>query len=327
MIMTLLGTAAGWFLRVAGWFLRVYLFYAFTTLIFPIASVWQERSIWKARGVPSLSLWGQMKVYVFNVVWMFSCLVGSTLVILRYLLTFGRSDPEYDGHVRVEHHSARLVMALLGNVKVVGEEHLPKPSLADSTPPSLTTTLPAPVYIANHSSQIDVGAVYLLNRRFKWIAKSSVKYLPGVGQIMVLGGHVLIDRKTGKNRNSVSKLYEKSNAAVQGGISMFFFPQGTRRIVGRLPFKDGAFNVALHNKSTLIPVSVDVPANMWNDPYPLSLLWGGTVPSVTLTVHKPIPLEGTEDKEALKEQCSNIIYSVLPTYGEGRANDETKKAK
>jgi 1-acyl-sn-glycerol-3-phosphate acyltransferase len=247
--------------------------------------------------------------------------------MLRYLVTLGHSDPEYDGHVRVEHNSARLVMALLGSVKIVGEQYLPQPSLRDSTAPSLTTTLPAPVFIANHSSQIDVGAVYSFNRRFKWIAKSSVKYLPGVGQIMVLGGHVLIDRQTGKNRNSVSKLYEKSNKAVQGGISMFFFPQGTRRMVGRLPFKDGAFNVALQNKSTLIPVSVDVPANMWNDAYPLSLLWGGTVPSVTLTVHPPIPLTGTEDKDALKEQCATIIYSVLPKYGEDENGDQTKKTK
>ena len=189
----------------------------------------------------------------------------------------------------------------MGNVQVDGIENLPP----------MNPGSPAPVYIANHASQLDVAVVYTLNRRFKWISKSSVFYVPGAGQIMYLSGHVFINRKTGKNRNSVASLFDKSNAAVQAGIPMFFFPQGTRRMAERLPFKDGAFKVAMDNESDLVPISVDIPSTTWNRAYPLP--WGAADP-VVLTVHKRISVTKDTDKEALKKQCFDTIYSVLPNY-------------
>ena len=86
-------------------------------------------------------------------------------------------------------------------------------------------SVPAPVYVANHASQIDLAAVYFLGRRFKWISKDSVRYLPGVGLIMSLSQHVFIQR-TGKNKKSVINLYQQSQDAIQSGLPMFFFPQG-----------------------------------------------------------------------------------------------------
>jgi len=130
-------------------------------------------------------------------------------------------------------------------------------------------------------------------------------------QVMWLGGHVLINRKKGKNKSSKSALFAKSNAAIQSGIPMFFFPQGTRRIDARLEFKDGAFIVAQSNQSDIIPLSLDIPRNVWNDCYPLS--WRRRRPVVTLTIHKPIKVSGKEDREALKKQCMDQIYSVLPS--------------
>ena len=52
------------------------------------------------------------------------------------------------------------------------------------------------------------------------------------------------------------------------------FPQGTRRVIENLPFKDGAFKIAIENEAPLIPVSINIPINMWNSMYPLNLLWG-----------------------------------------------------
>jgi len=131
------------------------------------------------------------------------------------------------------------------------------------------------------------------------------------GQIMILSKHVFIDRTTGKNKQSVSSLYDKSNAAVQSGIPMFFFPQGTRRMAERLPFKDGALNVALHNKSKLVPLSLEIPLDAWNRAYPL---WGSKPTPVVITVHDAIEIQGDEDKDALRKQCYDVIYSVLPDH-------------
>jgi 1-acyl-sn-glycerol-3-phosphate acyltransferase len=132
--------------------------------------------------------------------------------------------------------------------------------------------------------------------------------------VMWLSQHVLIDRRKGKNGKSVSNLFEKSDAAIQAGIPMFFFPQGTRSIAERLPAKDGAFIVAQNNCSALVPVSIEIPITAWNSSYPFNILWGGERPLLTVTVHKPIPVDGKEDREKLKQKCMEQIYSVLPKY-------------
>ncbi len=265
-------------------------------------AVLQERKIWKPAALPSLSLWGCIKVFVYNQLWMLMCLCGVVLVTLKWILMLGTSDLEYDCHHFVEHWVARCCTILLtGRVQIKGAEHLPTQK-----------EVPAPIFIANHASQLDVGAAYYLNQRFKWIAKQSVYYLPGVGQVMWLGGHVMIDRRTGKNQSSVSTLFEKSKQALQAGIPMFLFPQGTRRMAEQLPFKNGAFVMAQTNQTRLIPLSIQIPHNIWNSLYPFNVLWGGTAPLITLTVHPSVKVTGKEDLEDLKQKCVNVIYRVLP---------------
>lgn len=284
---------------------KAFLAYASLIFVFPLVSVYQEAKIWnKPKNLPSLSPWGMLKVYLFNVVWMGTCLIGFILCLPKYLLT---GTVEYASSMWFERSVACLLVKLfVGNVEVVGEENLPPPQPGS----------PAPVYIANHSSQLDGAVVYFLNRRFKWISKASVLYVPGAGPLMFLSGHVFINRKTGKNKSSVSSLYEKSNAAIQSGIPMFFFPQGTRNLSQILPFKDGAFNVALENESTLIPISINIPTTAWNRVYPL-VPWKRCDP-IVVTVHKGIPVNKNSDKEKLKKTSSNVIYSCLPRYDEAK---------
>lgn len=280
-----------------------------------LIAVHQERNIWKPPLLPSLSYWGGMKVFFYNIMWMFSCIIGILCIVLKWIVSLGSSDLEYDSNRWVENIAAQLCTYIwIGRVHIEGMEHLKDSMfpLAMMTSPKI----PAPIFIANHASQLDVGATYFLGQRFKWIAKQSVYYLPGVGQVMWLGGHVMIDRRTGKNTKSVSTLFTKSNEAIQSGIPMFLFPQGTRRIAERLPFKNGAFIMAQSNASPLIPLSIDIPytnkKNIWNSAYPLNQLWGGTIPVITITVHPPIPVTGQESMEELKQKCEDVIYSVLP---------------
>jgi lysophosphatidate acyltransferase len=294
-------------------------------------AAYQEAKIWRPKSLPSLSMWGHVKVFVFNVVWMMTCLLGSIFITIKWVVSLGTSNLSKDGNRLVEDLAARLVLCcFVGTVQVVGREHLPPPSSDDSAMASTASasasasdsqarlTIPAPVYVANHASQLDAAVVYYLNRRFKWIAKKSILYLPGVGQVMFLSQHVFIDRKkaSSKHAQSVSNLFEKSNAAVQAGLPMFFFPQGTRAIAERLPAKDGAFIVAMDNGSPLIPVSVEVPFNAWNSFYPLNQLWGGEAPVVKVTVHASIPVSAKDDRESLKQRCMDQIYSVLPKLNE-----------
>ncbi len=290
--------------------------YAASPIVIAIPSVLQERRIWKSPLLPSLTPLGALKVYLFNVLWMSGAFAGSLLLLPKYILgKFFAFNCLHEAHF-VERVLAKAccIFFVCPAVEIRGEENLP----ADDGSP------PAPVYVANHCSQVDLAVVYFLDRRFRWIAKQSVKFLPGVGLIMTLNEHVFIQR-TGKNKKSVSNLFEKSNRAIQAGLPMFFFPQGTRRMAGRLPFKDGAYTVALNNKCQLIPVSIEIPLSCWNSWYPLCLLWGGSVSNVVLTVHKPIQVTEGMDKEALKKETFDAIFSVLPLIGDEL--DEPKKEK
>jgi lysophosphatidate acyltransferase len=279
--------------------IRIYLAYFSLCFITSFVGVYQEYKIWVPNSVPSLSLWGMVKVYLFNVVWTTGSLIGATLLFLKYLL-FGNIEKDA---AAIERSIALLVCTLfVGPIEIRNAEKLPP----------INPGSPAPIYIANHGSQIDLGAVYSINRRFKWIAKAQVRLLPGVGQLMTLSQHVFIDRATGKNQSSVQNLYQKSNDAVQSGIPMFFFPQGTRRMAERRPFKDGAFHVALQNQSPLVPLSLDIPLDAWNRLYPL----GGVASPIVITVHDTISVTGKEDKEVLKKRCFEIIHRDLPDYRE-----------
>ena len=286
----------------AGYLAKGLSYYTLSTgLIAASVAVWQEYKIWAPHSVPTLSLWGCTKVFLYNTVWMSTCLVGTGLLLLKWILTAGRTNLEHECNLYLENMVARLCTTLfVGKVSINGS--LPASDM-----------VPAPVYVANHASQIDVSLPYYFHRRFKWISKRSVYYLPGVGGVVYLGNHVTIDRRTGQNKGSVSNLYEKSTEAVQSGIPMFIFPQGTRRMAEKLPFKKGAFVVAQTSKSPLIPVSIDIPGNPWNNLYPISLLWGGKAPTIKVTVHEPVP--ASDDLERIKQQCMDRIYSVLPEIG------------
>lgn len=250
-----------------------------------------------------------------------------------------------EAHGVIEYSVSRcLLWCFIGRtVRTVGTEHLPE---AAGNGNGGVSVKPAPVFAANHSTTIDAPAIYFsLNARhprltdgsyfhirnhlsFKWTAKSSIRLLPGVGFVMWLSDHISIQRRKPSKNNSTSTstatkksgtntttstnpLYEvASNVLCQQGIPIFLFPQGTRRLAERLPFKDGAFRIASANSAPIIPISIHTPPNAWNTLYPF-------VPSqqsiLTITIHPPIPTKPTDDIQKLKQICSDTIYSVLPT--------------
>jgi 1-acyl-sn-glycerol-3-phosphate acyltransferase len=270
-------------------------------LLGALASVFQEQKIWKNPKLPSLQIHALIKVYLMNVVWMTGCALGSLLTPL-YCLVQGSWDTRPWAHTMVERTVGKFLCDfLVAPVEVVGMEHIPQ---------ELCSKSPAPVFIANHDSQIDLAAVYFLEREWRWIAKSSVMFLPGVGQIMFLSRHVFIDRVNHKSKGATGarNLYLQSNESLQSGVPMFFFPQGTRRLGERLPFKDGAFKVALENKSVLVPISLEIPLTAWNSWYPFV-----QAPPIKITVHPPMATAG-KDIETLKKESFETIYSVLPDH-------------
>lgn len=274
--------------------------FALLVIVGAAASALQEKKIWANPKLPSLTPFGFLKAFLLNVFWMGLCAIGSVLTLI-YCVIILNFDTRYFAHEIVERQVSKVLCKLfVGPVEVRGAENLPQ-----IKPGSL-----APVLVANHDSQVDIASVYHLNLSWRWIAKSSVIFLPGVGQIMWLSKHVLIDRvkKNNKSGTGTRNLYVQSNNSVQNGVPMFFFPQGTRRLGARLPFKDGAFKIAKENNTQLIPISIEIPLTAWNSSYPF-----GKANPVILTVHKAIESKDREIED-LKKQCYDTIYSVLPDY-------------
>jgi lysophosphatidate acyltransferase len=269
-----------------------------------IAAVVQEVKIWAHPKLPSLNAFGILKVFLLNIVWMEVCLFGALVTILKAIVTLDlkMKNTRPMAHGIVENYCGRLLsMLFIGPVEVRGLENLPPADM-----------IPAPVYVANHHSQIDGAVCCSLVRPWRWIAKSSMVFLPGVGQIMYLSDHVFINRvkKKGgdKSKTGARNLYVKSNESIQNGVPMMFFPQGTRRLAERLPFRDGAFKIALENESLVVPFSIYIPRTAWNSSYPF-----GKVEPVVLTVHKPIESKG-KDLEVLKQEAFDAVHSVLPDF-------------
>jgi len=306
------------------------LFYA--VILTPIAALFstlQEYKIWKTTPTP-MTPFAFFKCFCLNISWMILCLIGAiTLLPMWAQRGFGNSVQKEAFCVMETLVSFAVFKVFVGEVVINGEEKLPELSLDGCLNDNGDGPIVAPVYIANHSSHLDCFAIYHVLRRFKWIAKDSVKYVPGVGNIAYLSNHVLIKR-SGKNGKSKGDLFQKSSDAVQNGLPMFLFPQGTRRMSEKLPFKAGAFKIAVDNETRIVPISIHVPLGIWNNLYPISLLWGAALSDenkIIITVHDLIQTTSASDIDKLKEECCNIIYSVLPALhdDESETNITTDK--
>ena len=276
-------------------FKSLFLAYAACFFLLPIVSVYQERRIWK-HPLPRLSLWGCAKVYWYNVYW----LTLSQLGVLGLLPFFLLGVNVEIAASLVERYTAYIIAYIfVGPVVIRGNENLPPPTQSV-------------VYIANHSSQIDACVVYFLRRRFKGIAKKEIVYMPGAGLLALMARHVFINRKKGSNKESIQKMYAETAKALTSGKSIWIFPQGTREMIQQLPFKDGAFNIAMESQVPIVPISIQIPRRAWNQLYPFNLLWNRNIEPAILTIHKAIPVTKDSNKEALKEECFRVVYSVLP---------------
>lgn len=142
------------------------------------------------------------------------------------------------------------------------------------------------VVVANHQSQFDIPVVYgFSGLDLRWVAKAEVGRIPFVAAGCRAIGHVFIDRSRPEQaRLAINRAVER----LKPGTGLMFFPEGTRSRTGELlPFKKGAFRVAIDQQMPVLPVTVSgtreiLPADS------LRLRPG----RVTLRFHPPIATEG-----------------------------------
>ncbi|KAF7552828.1 hypothetical protein G7046_g7278 [Stylonectria norvegica] len=121
----------------------------------------------------------------------------------------------------------------------------------------LGTTRPA-VFIGNHQTELDV---LMLGTMFPThcsvTAKASLKKTPFLGWFMALSGSIFIDRKNTKDARNIMK--GAADEIVSKRQSVYMFPEGTRSYPKDpmlLPFKKGAFHLAIQAGVPIVPVVV-----------------------------------------------------------------------
>ncbi|MBS7661109.1 1-acylglycerol-3-phosphate O-acyltransferase [Pseudomonas lalucatii] len=112
------------------------------------------------------------------------------------------------------------------------------------------------VIVANHQSNYDL---YVIGRvvppRTVSIGKKSLKWIPLFGQLYWLAGNVLIDR--GNARRAKQAMLTTTEVLRHQDTSIWVFPEGTRNAGEELlPFKKGAFQMAVAAGVPIVPVCV-----------------------------------------------------------------------
>lgn len=140
------------------------------------------------------------------------------------------------------------------------------------------------VVVANHQSHFDILAAYgWLGIDFRWVMKIELRKVPIMGYACYKLGHVFVDRK---NKDAAIKSIEDAKARIKNGVSIFFFPEGTRSKNGQLlQFKKGAFRFALDLGLPILPVTIsgtkDILPSGTRDIFP---------GKVEMTIHRPIDI-------------------------------------
>ena len=110
------------------------------------------------------------------------------------------------------------------------------------------------IFIANHESFMDIPLAYQLPWKMKWVVKRSMSYIPVMGWLVILTGHLTI------NRESSSALKKLANLVtpIKDKVPVMIFPEGTRSLDGTIKaFKNGAFLLAMEHGFKIQPIAIE----------------------------------------------------------------------
>jgi 1-acyl-sn-glycerol-3-phosphate acyltransferase len=110
------------------------------------------------------------------------------------------------------------------------------------------------VFVANHESYADIFLISHLPWEMKWMSKDTIFRIPFMGWMMRMAGDIYLRRG---DRSSVLDAIAAARDRLDKRVSVMIFPEGTRsRGAELLPFKDGAFRLAVEAQVPVVPIAV-----------------------------------------------------------------------
>jgi 1-acyl-sn-glycerol-3-phosphate acyltransferase len=161
------------------------------------------------------------------------------------------------------------------------------------------------VAVSNHQSMADIFLLSHLPWEMKWLSKDAIFRIPIMGWMMRMADDVAVTRS---KRSSRAEALEQCRERLERKVSVMIFPEGTRSATGELlPFKDGAFRLAIESGVPILPMAIAGTRGAMKKG---SLLFGRARAEVR--VLEPIETEGMtlKDVPALRDRVREIIQAA-----------------
>lgn len=219
--------------------------------------------------------------------------VGATIAIILSLLV----SPKIANRVIAEPWCRLVARITPVRLEITGREHVdPHRSY---------------VVVANHQSQYDIPVIYgFSGLDLRWVMKAELGKVPFIAQGCRAIGHIFVDRADPEQSRSA---INQAVARMPGGTGIVFFAEGTRSRDGALlPFKKGAFRVAIDRQMPILPITV------WGT---REILPSGSLSirpgKARMVLHAPVETTGLGDADLrpLRDRVHRIIEQGLESPG------------
>ncbi len=150
------------------------------------------------------------------------------------------------------------------------------------------------VFASNHRSYLDTATLFFYaGKKMGLVAKKELLKVPVLGQGMNFVNIIAIDRS---NPERALRSMEKAREVMADGFSFGLFVEGTRGLPGELlPFKKGAFHLAMQTGAPIVPVAIK--NTDWMMGKRTGVACAGEIEMVTLP---PIETAGLDADDVLK---------------------------
>lgn len=173
------------------------------------------------------------------------------------------------------------------------------------------------IFLMNHQSAIDIPVAFLvLKTPLRFVAKRVLAKVPFLGWYMAATRMIFVDRD--RSAQAVESI-RKAGQRIREGASILAYPEGTRsRNSQILPFKKGAFVVAVEAQVPVVPVAIAHADQVLSST-------GFRVRPGTIRVRIGAPIEtagmkGGRDRDALMKRCHDEVIDMHLAIG-GKGGD------
>lgn len=165
--------------------------------------------------------------------------------------------------------------------------------------------------MSNHQSLYDIPVLFhVVGPNIRMIAKKELFRVPVFGGALAVAGFVSIDRS---NRHAAIRSLDKARELLASGTHVWISPEGTRSRSGALlPFKKGAFHLALESGLPILPVTLSGTRNV----LAAEGLLSSAGAKVRVTIHSnidphPYAERGYGGRQELMDEVRRVLESAL----------------